>query len=359
MRFFKLSIILSAVLSIFTSAPFARGQVQGEPSYPYTHAYLVSINDSLQFPCGYAGTPTQQISTALAAIPTGGVVNALCYQSPFALSADIFSSVSKSVQIIMPPVAVTVNANATIPNNFQLCFPAGGSIAAGATYTLTNNASACGESAALPGTYTISGGLNPLPAASSYPGYLATVTDSTPILYAGQPCTHTATGAVNASAWSDGSTWYCTGAVGVPVFGEMTITSNTTATSLPTEGAFVQITAGWALGDDFANMTGGLTGTLTAANPLNTPVETLVSLSVEAGASANTYEIAVFKNGVEITEHLTRFHAPSTDEYSYTLSGIDYAKSGDVFDIRARCVTAASTSITVTRGNFSVFNMRQ
>lgn len=118
-------------------------QVAGKPVYPYTHAYLVSLNDSIQYPCGFNGTPTAQWGYSFFALSTGGDVDATCYQQPFAITADIFSPVAKPILIWLPDVAITVNANVTIPSNFELCYGPGSSIAAGAGYTLTNNATPC------------------------------------------------------------------------------------------------------------------------------------------------------------------------------------------------------------------------
>ena len=164
MRVFKWSILLSAALWIFTGPQSARGQAlknpnytngvqtAGKPIYPYTHAFLVSLNDSIQYPCGFNGTPTDQLGYAFFALITGGVVDATCYQQPFAITYDTFSPYSKPILIWLPDVAITVNANVTIGSNFMLCYGPGSSIAAGAGYTLTNNAQAClGASATAPG----------------------------------------------------------------------------------------------------------------------------------------------------------------------------------------------------------------
>ena len=126
---------------------YANGvQEAGKPVYPYSHGYLVSLNDSIQYPCGFNGTPTEQWGYSFFALATGGDVDATCYQTAFNITADIFSPVAKPILIWLPDVAITVNANATIPSNFMLCYGPGSSIAAGAGYTLTNNAQPCNGS---------------------------------------------------------------------------------------------------------------------------------------------------------------------------------------------------------------------
>jgi hypothetical protein len=114
---------------------------------PYTHANLSSLNDTTQYPCGYAGSTTQQITTALAAVPgSSGVVDTSCYQTAQTITSDIFSPVSNNITLIVTQT-LTVNANATIPANIELCTYNGGQILAGTGFTLTNNARACNPSA--------------------------------------------------------------------------------------------------------------------------------------------------------------------------------------------------------------------
>ena len=73
----------------------------------------------------------------------GGTLDLNCYESAIAISSDVFSPVHVFVLMFLPEHAVTVNANATIPSNFMICSGPGGSIAAGAGFTLTNNAQPC------------------------------------------------------------------------------------------------------------------------------------------------------------------------------------------------------------------------
>jgi hypothetical protein len=108
---------------------------------------LTDLNVTTQYPCGNpTGAPTtQQISASLSQVAYygGGTLDLTCYQSAISLSADIFSSVSANVLVYLPEHAITVNANTTIPANFELCGGPGASIAAGGGFTLTNNATPC------------------------------------------------------------------------------------------------------------------------------------------------------------------------------------------------------------------------
>ncbi len=149
------------------------------------------------------------------------------------------------------------------------------------------------------------------------------------------------------------------GPTGVNVYGEMTITNNSTATTLTTQNTWYPITASWNLGDDFNQMTGNTAvGSLTCtANSAAQANETLASLSLNFGNASETYQLAVFKNGNLITEHETELSGTTTSEISSTLSGIDTMSNGDVFQIFARCTTRSTTSITILRANFSVFGI--
>lgn len=111
----------------------------------YTDAFLNSVNRTWQAPCGSPGAPTAQISNSLASLTMyqGGTLDLECYQQAVSITADVFSPVSVPVTMFLPAHTVTVNANATIPSNFMICSISGGSIVAGAGYTLTNNAQSC------------------------------------------------------------------------------------------------------------------------------------------------------------------------------------------------------------------------
>lgn len=132
----KVFVALSVLLLLSAGAAFGQG-------YPYTQAHLLSLNDSTQFPCGNAGSATNQIASSIANLPGGGTVDLSCYATPITITRDIFSTVTIPVTVMLPAVSVTVNANATIPANFTVCSRAGSSLAAGGGYTLTNNSSAC------------------------------------------------------------------------------------------------------------------------------------------------------------------------------------------------------------------------
>ena len=135
----KILTVLALLGCGLAAAPAVRGQ-------GYTDALLTSINFNTTFPCGNNGaTDTLQIQAALqqAAKYGGGTVDLTCYQGAISLDLDIFTPISASILMYLPEHAVTVNANATIPSNFELCGGPGASIAAGGGFTLTNNATPC------------------------------------------------------------------------------------------------------------------------------------------------------------------------------------------------------------------------
>jgi hypothetical protein len=139
----------------------------------------------------------------------------------------------------------------------------------------------------------------------------------------------------------------------------MTISSNATPTSLPTKNDWVNVTAGWSLGDDFANMSGDVSDGSLTCNLGSVPqyCATLFTCSIIVGNASEKYQCGVFKNGTLVPEHVFEVELGTSDEYSVALSGVDEMKSGDVFDVRVRCTTRNTTSITITRGNLNIFTI--
>jgi hypothetical protein len=135
----KRILFLLLIAAGLASAP--RVMAQG-----YTDALLTSINYNTTYPCGNsAGTTTENIRQALAAAAHfgGGVVDLTCYQGDIEIDADIFSTITTPILLYLPLHDVTVNADATIPVNFEICGGPGAGIDAGGGFTLTNNAENC------------------------------------------------------------------------------------------------------------------------------------------------------------------------------------------------------------------------
>ncbi len=130
---------------------------QGGATPPYGEGYFQSLNNSTTYPCGIGApgvTQTTQIQGAFqqTAFSGGGATDLTCYPGPITITQDIFSPISANIIIWGGEHAITVNANATIPSNFEICFGPGGSIAAGVGFTLTNHASSCLGGSTGPGT---------------------------------------------------------------------------------------------------------------------------------------------------------------------------------------------------------------
>ena len=150
-----------ALLLFFLSTVFCLPAPVFAQSYVgpvYTQQFIGVINNNTQLPCGIppGAPPTVQIQTAFQQdqFYAGGAVNLDCYAGPIAITADIFSPISANIIVWGGEHAITVNANATIPSNFEICFGPGGSIAAGIGYTLTNDSTACLGGAMGGGTMT-------------------------------------------------------------------------------------------------------------------------------------------------------------------------------------------------------------
>src|ERR1035437_4860202 len=139
-------IFTAAIVLMLAGATQAHGQ-QKPPAYPYTDTWLTTLNVNTAFPCGNPGdTETSQINKTfqqIAHFQGGGTSDWTCYLTPISITADIFSPVSSFIIIYLPENAVTVNADATIPNNFMICAGPGSSIAAGVGFTLMNHAQPC------------------------------------------------------------------------------------------------------------------------------------------------------------------------------------------------------------------------
>lgn len=144
LRILFLLYALGASLAFAQHPSSKQPPAQAKPVYPYTHGYLASLNDDVQYACAFAGTATQQLTAAMANIPrTGGQLDSFCLSGPQTISANIWAGFSKRIIWWLGTSAYTVNANATIPSNVEICAGPGGSITAGATFTLTNNSSPC------------------------------------------------------------------------------------------------------------------------------------------------------------------------------------------------------------------------
>ncbi len=144
LRILFLLYALGACLAIAQKPAPKQPPPQAKPVYPYTHGFLASLNGDVQYACAFAGTPAQQLTAAMSSIPpTGGQLDSFCLSGPQAISSNIWTGFTKDIVWWLGTSAFTVNANATIPSNIEICYGPGGSIAAGATFTLVNNASPC------------------------------------------------------------------------------------------------------------------------------------------------------------------------------------------------------------------------
>ena len=151
---------LVAAIVTFNSSP---AYAQGGATPPYGAGYFQVLNDNTTYPCGVGSpgvTVTDQITGALnqTVFGGGGASDWTCYGQPITITKDVFSPISANILVWGGEHAITVNANATIPSNFEICFGPGGSIAAGVGFTLTNHATSClgggGGGGSCPGTAT-------------------------------------------------------------------------------------------------------------------------------------------------------------------------------------------------------------
>jgi len=137
----RLLTILILALSLGTLNLIAQEPTPASP--PPGMLWLSGLNGSTAYACwmgSSTATDTNKIAAALAWLPsTGGTVDLGCYHKALTLTSDIFSTVSKPITLLLPPTAVSVNADATIPANFSLVYQNGSSLAAIGGHTLTDN----------------------------------------------------------------------------------------------------------------------------------------------------------------------------------------------------------------------------
>ena len=144
LRILSLLYAFAGSLAIAQQPSSRQPPAQAKPVYPYTHGFLASLNSDAQYACAFAGTATAQLTAAMANIPrTGGQVDSFCLSGPQIISSNIWSGFTKNIIWWLGTSAFIVNANATIPSNVEICYGPGGSIAAGVSFTLVNNASPC------------------------------------------------------------------------------------------------------------------------------------------------------------------------------------------------------------------------
>ena len=111
-------------------------------SQQYTDVFLNSINRTWVAPCGGPGADvTAQIQNVFQNLKAtnGGTLDLSCYQADEILTADIFSTVTVPITLILPTHTVTVDANTTIPSNFTIVYLAGSALAAGPGFALVDN----------------------------------------------------------------------------------------------------------------------------------------------------------------------------------------------------------------------------
>ena len=150
-----------------------------------------------------------------------------------------------------------------------------------------------------------------------------------------------------------------TGPTGVNIYGEMTISSASDFSLLVANTWYQMSGIGWNLGDDINQMSGNTsTGALTNnATGSAQAIETLASISLSTTDPGAIYQVAVFKNGNLITEHMAEFLTSTSYQIAVTISGIDTMTTGDVFDLRARSTNTSDTGLNIIRANFSVFGI--
>ena len=147
-----------------------------------------------------------------------------------------------------------------------------------------------------------------------------------------------------------------TGPLGPPattLYGEITIENNLTPVTLTTGGTFYPIQTNWTFDQaGFGTTYNPALGTLTVNSNCILATECVVSLS-NPSITPESFQICVFKNGFVVPDHLALITISSGAPQSVTVTGLDFASAGDVYDVRI-ATAISGQSVVVQYANFNV-----
>ena len=135
---------------------------------------------------------------------------------------------------------------------------------------------------------------------------------------------------------------------------EATLVANAATTTITTQNTFYQLAGTWThdltpAGGCSVDATGRITVGATARYLL------VATVSFSSASATNELTFAMFKNGTQVPDHVAKSWI-DTSSYpnAVSISGIDDASAGDIYDLRVTCSTASGVVITPTDANFSL-----
>lgn len=159
------------------------------------------------------------------------------------------------------------------------------------------------------------------------------------------------------NATGDGLEWAAGGGGGgggTAAYGELALNGNATATSLPTQNAWVKVTAGWVAGDA-SGMTPQVGSSDIRCDLAGNYGVVCPTSHLNAGGSNRDFQFAIFKNGALLAESVQHHRSTGTGGEDNLTVGcrVDLAIN-DVIDLRVRCTDAAGVTITIVDANLSL-----
>lgn len=135
--------------------------------------------------------------------------------------------------------------------------------------------------------------------------------------------------------------------------GEMIVVANATGLVLTLQNTYYQWTAGFTSSEN-VNWTMNGSNQLVCGSAGN--YFTTCAFTINSSSSNQVYRISIFKNGVELPNHLVRMKLiNSTDLNSGTIVGVTQGIAlNDVFDLRLLNETSAGQTAIISYANFSI-----
>jgi len=142
------------------------------------------------------------------------------------------------------------------------------------------------------------------------------------------------------------------GTSGSPIYGEMTLINNSTSVHVPVGGTYVPLTGlNWTYDQAPSNITYNLSNGAMTANA-SAVFSTEVCGSAHSNSGGNTiYNIAIFKNGVIVTDHVVTVTLLVSSSTSFAITGIDAGQVGDVYQLMINNMSVSDGYVTFVNIN--------
>lgn len=142
----------------------------------------------------------------------------------------------------------------------------------------------------------------------------------------------------------------------VVAYANLSIQGNATATSLPLQNTWYQVTAGWAAG-----VSSGMTPQAGSADircdTAGAFLLQCVATHINAGLNNDVVEFGLFRNGALIAQSVVAHQSDGVHTDEVTLMMPAVLASTDTISLGVRCTGGAGHTITITNANLVVSTM--